>query len=280
MRSPLPSVCLSGWLSLFLLLTLSPAWAACPSRTYTYTTGGTIDSGQVTTNEDNLYTYACAVDTFAAGSVNAAAIGDDAVGSAEIAAGAVGASELASGAVDAGDMATTGTIADDKVFVADSATAATWRTITNCTDTGGNHLNYTESTNAFSCGTSGDGTATAATQAEMETATSTSVFVTPGRVQYHPGIAKVWANFTPTATITASYNVTSITDTGVGDWRVNMTTAMSTATANTLAMSRGAAALYMHMSDQGAGQVMVQARDAAGTLAESDGAMVAVFGDQ
>ena len=127
-------------LSLFLA---SPAWAAAPSRTHTYTTGETIDPSKVTTNEDNVFSYLQAgVDTYAAGSVNAAAIADNAVGS----------SEIAAGAVDAGDMATTGTIADDKVFIADSSTAGTWRTITNCTAST-EALRYTQSPNAGACGT-------------------------------------------------------------------------------------------------------------------------------
>jgi len=43
---------------------------------------------------------------------------------------------------------------DDQVLV-NSGTAWVAKTLPDCTDTGGNHLNYTQSTNAFSCGTSG-----------------------------------------------------------------------------------------------------------------------------
>mgnify|MGYP001593602403 CR=1 FL=1 len=68
---------------------------------------------------------------------------------------------------------------------------------------------------------------TAATQAEMETATSTSVFVSPGRTQYHPGVAKMWGQWDDTGAITAQYNLTSITDTGVGDHTVVIGTDMS-----------------------------------------------------
>ena len=163
------------WVLAGLLLGTGSVMASPPTRQYTYTTGSVIDPGQVTANEDSIFSWAQAgVDSFADGSIATADLADsavtsakisdgtiaaadiatDAVDTAEIAASAVGASEIASGAVDAGDMATTGTIADDKVFVADSSTAATWRTVTNCTDTGGNHLNYTQSTNSFSCGTS------------------------------------------------------------------------------------------------------------------------------
>ena len=43
---------------------------------------------------------------------------------------------------------------DDQVLVSDSTSAATWRSVPNCTDTAGQHLNYTASTNGWSCGTS------------------------------------------------------------------------------------------------------------------------------
>ena len=51
--------------------------------------------------------------------------------------------------------------ADDQVLVSDSTSAATWKSVGDCTDTGGNHLNYTASTNTFSCGTSSSGSGTA-----------------------------------------------------------------------------------------------------------------------
>jgi hypothetical protein len=43
------------------------------------------------------------------------------------------------------------------------------------------------------------------------------------------GIAKAWVNFNGTGTIAigASYNVSSITDNGVGDYSVNFTTALA-----------------------------------------------------
>lgn len=45
---------------------------------------------------------------------------------------------------------------DDGVMVGSGTTWVT-KIVPNCVDTGGNHLNYTQSTNAFSCGTSGGG---------------------------------------------------------------------------------------------------------------------------
>jgi hypothetical protein len=45
---------------------------------------------------------------------------------------------------------------DDQTIVS-SGSAFVAKTLPSCTDTGGNHLNYDQSTNAFSCGTSGGG---------------------------------------------------------------------------------------------------------------------------
>ena len=76
-----------------------------------------------------------------------------------------------------------------------------------------------------------DATAIPATQAQQETATSTTTYVSPGRQQYHPSAAKAWVNFNGTGTIAirGSYNVSSITDNGTGDYTVVFTTAMSDA---------------------------------------------------
>jgi len=70
----------------------------------------------------------------------------------------------------------------------------------------------------------------AASQVQMEAASSTTTYSSPGRQQYHPGHPKAWVEFngTGTVTINASYNVTSITDNGTGDYTVNMTTPFST----------------------------------------------------
>lgn len=80
--------------------------------------------------------------------------------------------------------------------------------------------------------TSGGSSVTAATQAEQEAGSSTSVYTSPGRQQYHPSAVKAWVNFDGTAgTISprASYNVSSITDNGTGDYTMNLTTSFSSA---------------------------------------------------
>lgn len=56
-----------------------------------------------------------------------------------------------------------------------------------------------------------------ATQADQETATSITAYVTPGRQQFHPSACKVWCKADTAGAIQASYNMTSVTDNGVGD---------------------------------------------------------------
>ena len=73
------------------------------------------------------------------------------------------------------------------------------------------------------------------------------------------GVCRAWVNFNGTGTVAirASFNVTSITDNGTGDYTVNFTTAMSdanysyvgvcrrnNATARDTALAQGSAATY------------------------------------
>jgi hypothetical protein len=55
-----------------------------------------------------------------------------------------------------------------------------------------------------------------ATQGDQETGTSTSVYVTPGVQHHHPSSNKFWLHAGLTGNILASYNITSLTDTGTG----------------------------------------------------------------
>lgn len=76
------------------------------------------------------------------------------------------------------------------------------------------------------------GTFKAATQAVQETATANDTAVTPGTQGNHPSAPKVWGKATVSAgvpTLAASYNMTSITDTGTGQLGVTIATDFSSA---------------------------------------------------
>jgi|SRR5215510_3019544 len=71
----------------------------------------------------------------------------------------------------------------------------------------------------------------AATAAEMEAATATNRFVTPGLQHRHPGHPKAWASVVGTATpaslSTPDYGVASLTDNGTGDYLYTYDTAFN-----------------------------------------------------
>ena len=67
----------------------------------------------------------------------------------------------------------------------------------------------------------------AATQAEMEAASSNTVAATPLNTNWHPGVAKALLVCNSAGTIQMSLNITSITDGGVGILLVTLATAFS-----------------------------------------------------
>lgn len=67
-----------------------------------------------------------------------------------------------------------------------------------------------------------------ATQAQQETGTDETLAVTPGRQQFHPSAMKFYVRADQGGTIQGTaYNVTSITDVGVGKLRVTIATDFS-----------------------------------------------------
>lgn len=75
-----------------------------------------------------------------------------------------------------------------------------------------------------------------ATQANQESASSTTVFVTPGRQQYHPSASKAWVSCSGT-TLNANYGVTSVTNGVTGNYVITWTTVFSSANYCVLATS-------------------------------------------
>lgn len=68
-----------------------------------------------------------------------------------------------------------------------------------------------------------------ATQAEMVAGTSDTVAVTPAVAQHHPSACKAWGKAAGAGTLTVSYNVTSVTDTGAGHLDVTIAADFSSA---------------------------------------------------
>ena len=79
----------------------------------------------------------------------------------------------------------------------------------------------------------------AASQAEMKAASSNTVMVTPGRQQYHPGMAKAWVLFNASGTVQASYNVSGVVRNSAGDYTITYSITMSSTTYGVLATPSG-----------------------------------------
>lgn len=79
-----------------------------------------------------------------------------------------------------------------------------------------------------------------AAQAEMETGTATDSIVSPGRQHFHSSAAKGWVYANTAGSANASYNVTSITDHGAGNWAVNWATDFSSANYCAVACAKAA----------------------------------------
>jgi hypothetical protein len=139
---------------------------------------------------------------------------------------------------------------------------------------------FSDGTNYFTQRGLGSGLS-AATQAEMESATSNTVATTPGRTQYHPGVAKFWVNFNGTGTIAirTSHNVTSLTDNGTGDYTVTIATDFSSADwAYFLSQSVGTGDAVL--SAIAAGSIQFITQNTAGSATDAAYVIAAGFGDQ
>jgi len=122
-----------------------------------------------------------------------------------------------------------------------------------------------------------------ATQANMESAASagsTSLIVTPGRLQYHPGAVKAWVRFDGSATsvtAAASYNVSSITDKGAGNYNIIFITPFSSAN---FAPIPSANLYHVKLTSISAASVEVTCLDLSGTAADASIVTLIALGDQ
>ena len=122
--------------------------------------------------------------------------------------------------------------------------------------------------------------AAVATQAIMEAASSTSTIASPGRLHFHPGVAKAWARFDGSATsvtAAASYGLTSITDGGTGVYTVNFSTAFSSN--SNYAIIPSSTADITKLRSQSAGSATILCTGHAGTAEDSAAVQFVAFGD-
>jgi len=70
---------------------------------------------------------------------------------------------------------------------------------------------------------------TLASQSDMETATSTTTYISPGRSHFHPGVAKCWGQVSSSGSLVTSYKISSTSRSSTGVYVINFTTAFSSA---------------------------------------------------
>ena len=99
------------------------------------------------------------------------------------------------------------------------------------------------------------------------------------------GIAKAWVNFNGTGTVAirASYNVSSITDNGTGDYTVNFTTALADANyaiaGDAGGTSGGGVTIsdYSHGTARSSSSARIACVSSGGTLSDSAQVAVSIF---
>lgn len=127
------------------------------------------------------------------------------------------------------------------------------------------------------------GAIVAATQADMEAGTSLVTTVTPGRQHQHPSAGKFWVKAGLTGNILASYNVTSLTDTGVGALTITIATDFSSADwccVATIGLASTTVAQSCTYDSMAAGTVILRSVVEAGSAADPVTWSCAGFGDQ
>ena len=84
-----------------------------------------------------------------------------------------------------------------------------------------------------------------AVQSDIEGETNQDTYVPPDLIKHSPGVAKASVNFNSATAIQGdTYNVTDVTDVGVGDFTVNLTVAFSSTEYTTVVSHRGCT--YLH----------------------------------
>lgn len=99
--------------------------------------------------------------------------------------------------------------------------------------------------------------------------------------QYHPSAAKVWCMFEPDGTNSASYNVDTITDNGVGDWTVNITIDFSSALYPVLLTPLSTVTILgVQAGAQAVGSVRLASFNTAGAPTDPGAVYIVCYGDQ
>jgi hypothetical protein len=127
----------------------------------------------------------------------------------------------------------------------------------------------------------------AATEADMEAASATTLYASPGTMIYSPSTAKAWAfltfaGATPTApTISASRNISTVSHPSEGNWQLNFTNSMSSANFAAVATVKdtGGNARIAVVTGQSASSVSIRTLSVSDVSRDFETLHVVVFGE-
>lgn len=128
-----------------------------------------------------------------------------------------------------------------------------------------------------------DARLTYATQSDQESASSTTLIVTPGQQQFHPSAGKCWGYVTVsggTPTLQLGYNTTSITDTGTGQLTVTIATDFSSGLNYSLVVTGGTNLFFFVIGVKAIGSFRIDCFDTSAVAADPAHYSYATFGDQ
>jgi len=121
---------------------------------------------------------------------------------------------------------------------------------------------------------------TVATQAEMEAASSSTVFVTPGRTQYHPGVAKAHVSITGSdGSSDNSYNTTATSRGATGVYTWSWDTDFNSVNSGVLCSIATTSSHICSHSPPSATAVVIRSQTEAGAAVDADIDALA-FGEQ
>jgi hypothetical protein len=120
-----------------------------------------------------------------------------------------------------------------------------------------------------------------ATQSGQEAASSVVDYVTPGCQQYHPSAAKAWFRVDAAGGVSASYNTSSVTDTGTGQITPNWTVPFSGVNyCALLTLVTSGTALIGMSASLATGSAVFDSFNTSSGLTDPALWMVAAYGDQ
>ena len=120
-----------------------------------------------------------------------------------------------------------------------------------------------------------------ATETEMKNATP-GVAVQPSNLHDHPGMTKAWVAFNGAGTLAIldSYNISSVTDAGTGQYTPNMAVGMASTSFGTLCVSNQRSCNVRPDLVWTPSSMRVETRDSVGVLADADYVTVEFSGNQ